>query len=495
MADQSNQASLELIGAEGTTQADPQTAREAAPAAGARKRGGHGALDPVLMMLVVLALAIGLTWIVPSGAFVRKDHNVVPGTYHVVPKALAPEYLLDSPASSDTAAYPAGITALVTAQPAGMKQSAGLIFMIMFLGGMFGVLRASGALEAAIDRLVAATGGRVAILVPVLMIAISAGSAFLGLISEYLLIIPIMLALADRLGRSALFGLAIVAVAAKIGYLASVANPVALVIAQPIVGVPVFSGWQLRLALWVGLLTLGVLYVLRLARREHPTGAPVAHIAPRLAPRQLAIVVALGLAVVVIVIGSTRFGWKDEAFGAFYIALGALIAALAGMRPVAAAHAFIDGMKSMMLAALLVGMAAAVEIVLRDGRVLDTIINALSGLASDKPPYLVGQALMGIEMVLTVLIPSTSAKAALSMPILGPIAQLNGVTGQSTVLAFLLGNGLMNMLSPTSGMLLAYLATGAVGYGAWARFILPLWIGLAVICFVVIALAAAMGYA
>ena len=126
---------------------------------------------------------------------------------------------------------------------------------------------------------------------------------------------------------------------------------------------------------------------------------------------------------------------------------------------------------------------------------LDTIIDALSGLASDKPPWLVGQALMAIEMILTVLIPSTSAKAALSMPILVPIAQLNGVTGQSTVLAFLLGNGLMNMLSPTSGMLLAYLATAQVSYSAWTRFILPLWSILAVLCFIVIALAAGFGYA
>jgi uncharacterized ion transporter superfamily protein YfcC len=165
------------------------------------------------------------------------------------------------------------------------------------------------------------------------------------------------------------------------------------------------------------------------------------------------------------------------------------------MAPKAAAHAFIDGMKSMMLAALLVGMAAAVEIVLREGLVLDTIIDALSGLASDKPSWLVGQALMAIEMVLTVLIPSTSAKAALSMPILVPIAQLNGVTGQSTVLAFLLGNGLMNMLSPTSGMLLAYLATAQVPYSDWARFILPLWGLLTVFCFVVIAFASAFGYA
>jgi uncharacterized ion transporter superfamily protein YfcC len=218
--------------AELSNQADHgQTLEVTQAAPHARRRGGHGALDPVLMMLVVLALAIGLTWLVPSGAFVRKDHKVVPGTFHVVPKELSPRYLVESPPSTDQVAYPASILALATAQPAGMKQSAGLIFMIMFLGGMFGILRASGALEAAIDRLVAATGGRVAILVPVLMVAISAGSAFLGLISEYLLIIPIMLALAARLGRSALFGLAIVAVAAKIGYLASVANPVALVIA------------------------------------------------------------------------------------------------------------------------------------------------------------------------------------------------------------------------------------------------------------------------
>jgi uncharacterized ion transporter superfamily protein YfcC len=462
---------------------------------GAAKPKGHGALDPVLMMLVVLAIAIGLTWIVPSGTFDRKEGKVVPGTYHVVPKQLAPEYLVENGVSSDKQAYPVSLTALATAQPAGMKQSAGLIFMIMFLGGMFGILRASGAMDAAIDRLVAKTGGRIAILVPVLMIAISAGSAFLGLISEYLLIIPVMLALAARLGLSALFGLAVVAVAAKIGYLASVANPVALVIAQPIAGVPVFSGWWLRLTVWAVLLGIGILFVLRLARTEGSGTAPATYASDVLPPRQLAIVVCLALAVVVIVIGSTGYNWRDEAFAAFYIALGALIAALAGMTPTAAAHAFIDGMRSMMLAALLVGMAAAVEIVLREGRVLDTIIDAFSSLASDKPSWLVGQALMAIEMVLTVLIPSTSAKAALSMPILVPIAQLNGVTGQSTVLAFLFGNGLMNMLSPTFGMLLAYLATGQVPYSTWARFILPLWAGLALICFIVIALAAGLGYA
>src|SRR5277367_2201092 len=96
--------------------------------AGVAKPKVHGALDPVLMMLVVLAIAIGLTWIVPSGTFDRKDRNVVPGTYHVIPKDRAPEYVIETIPSTDKQAYPVSITALATAQPAGMKQSAGLIF-------------------------------------------------------------------------------------------------------------------------------------------------------------------------------------------------------------------------------------------------------------------------------------------------------------------------------------------------------------------------------
>jgi uncharacterized ion transporter superfamily protein YfcC len=150
------------------------------------------------------------------------------------------------------------------------------------------------------------------------------------LISEYLLIIPVMLALAARLGLSALFGLAAVVVSAKIGYLASVANPVALVIAQPIAGMPVLSGWWLRLLIWVGLLGIGIVWVLRLGRGEGTGANPTVPAGEVLPPRQLAIVLALAVAVAVIVVGSTRFDWHDEAFGAFYITLGAVIAALAG---------------------------------------------------------------------------------------------------------------------------------------------------------------------
>lgn len=151
-------------------------------------------------------------------------------------------------------------------------------------------------------------------------------------------------------------------------------------------------------------------------------------------------------------------------------------------------------MKSMMLAGLLVGMAKAVEIILMEGQILDTIVNALAHAAQGLPPVLVGFALVFIELILGLLIPSGSAKAALSMPILVPIGQMAGVSGQTTVLAYLMGNGLVNMVAPTSGMLLAYLATAGISYGRWLRFVLPLMFILFGVALASVALAVLLGY-
>ena len=450
---------------------------------------------PVVMMILIIAAAMLLSWLIPSGQFDRAPNgHVIAGSFREIPKQLSLQALFWPQHSTHAAAYPAALSELATSIPAGMTQAAGLIFMIMFLGGMFGVLRASGALDAGMVRLVAATGGNVYVLAPVLMIALSAGSTFLGLISEYLVLIPMMLVLAEKLRLGPLFAVALVAIPAKIGYLASVTNPLPLVIAQPIVGVPVFSGAGFRLVLWVLFLGLGIVYLLHNLRRSGFVRADGRHASPPLSTRHVAILLAIGLGIVAIVYGAGNLHWGNAQLAAFYIALAALIAVLGGMNAEHAAESFIDGMKGMMLAALLVGLAGAVEVVLRDALVLDTIINDLSSLARDRAPVMVAQALVGIEIVLDVVIPSTSAKAAISMPILWPIAQLTGVSGQTTVLAYLIGNGLTNMVTPTSGMLLAYLSTGRVPYATWIRFILPLWLVLLLLSAIAAAVAVWFGY-
>ncbi len=446
-------------------------------------------LDPVLMMLAALAVAVLMTWLIPSGVFQRTAKGLVkPGTYSVVPKSTAPSALLPhEPAKGVT--VPASPVAIVTSIPNGMVKAASLIFMITALGGMFGVLRATGTLEVAIDRLVAVTGGKVAILTVVLMVAISAGSSFLGLISEYLLIIPIFLALAKRLGLAPMFGFAVVTVAAKIGYIASVSNPVILMVAQPIAGVPVFSGVAFRLALWIVFLAVGIYYVLRLARQPVEVAPASAVQRQPLAGRHRAVVALLVASVALLIYGASEREWHDYEFAAYYLFMAAVIAAVAGLSPVRAVHALVDGMKSMVLAGLLVGMAKAVEVILQDALILDTIVNVLASWASHLPRVLVGIALVMIEMFLGLLIPSGSAKAAVSMPILVPIAQISGVGGQAAVLAYLLGNGLINMFAPTSGMLLAYLATAEISYGRWFRFVLPLFLWLTALAFVAVAVA------
>lgn len=452
-------------------------------------------LDPVLIMLLAMLAAIAMTWIVPSGSFARsgKGDNapVIAGTYAERAKPITWEALRPDHEAAPGLARPVSPLAVATAIPAGLSRSAGLIFMIMLLGGLFGVFRASGALDAGIERLIAISGGRVTVLVPVLMLAISAGSTFLGLISEYLLLIPVMVALARKLGRSPMFGFAVLTVAAKIGYLCSVTNPVALLIAQPIVGLPVFSGLGFRLGLWVLFLAIGIGWILVFDRREQ---APEPVGGQRLAAAHIGALLVMAAVIALLVYGSLALDWDDAEFAALFVCAAIVMTPVARMPASAATAAFLTGMKSMVLAGLLVGMGRGVELILREGQILDTIINAVSHHVSGLPPVLVAPLLMLFEMGLTLLIPSTSAKAALSIPVLGPIAAHAGVSGQTTVLAFLLGNGLVNMVAPTSGMLLAYLAAAGIPYGQWLRWVLPLAGMLAVLSAGATMLAVMIGY-
>lgn len=449
----------------------------------------------VVMMLGIIVAAVALTYVVPSGQYQRtKGGPVVPGTFHTIPKDIQGGLGVPK-ASTDSVAYPASPLAILTSIPAGLVRSAPLIMMILLIGGMFGVLQQTGAVNSGIDRLLAITGGNATIVVPVFMIMLACGSTFLGLISEYLVIIPISLVLAQRLGRDALFGTAMVTVAAKIGYLTSVTNPLALAVAQPIVGVPVFSGAGFRFATFALFLPIGIWYVLRMPRGAAAGAAPApqSFTAGPLAGRHIAVLTALSAAIGVMVWGVQKFDWGSAQLSAMYIGLALVIAILGGLASRDASQAFVKGMQGMVLAALLVGLAAAVEVVLREGMVLDTVIAYLTRSVEGKHPVFVANIMMGLQMIIDVFIPSTSGKAAVTMPILGPIGQLSGVSGQVTVQAFLFGNGIMNTVTPTSGMLLAYLATGKVAYGDWIKFIMPLVLVLVSLCVVALTAAVLIG--
>ncbi len=443
-------------------------------------------VNPIIIMLGILLLAMLMTYLFESGEYQRNGRLVIPGTYQVLEKHPAFSDLFKMPHEAVPGqARAVGVGGALLAIPEGLERMAGLIFMVLIIGGMFGVLHESGAIDAGLEKLLHSVRGNIYVLVPALMVVFSAGSTFLGLASEYLLIIPLMVAMANRLGLSNVVGLAIVAVAVKAGYIASVSNPVPLGIAQPLVGLQIFSGAGVRFWFYLVFTLVGIGFVLIMIRREGFDPGKTWEVDGKpLVVRHKLIILLVSAGIAFLVYASNRWHWGHPQLSAYYIALSMLLAAVAGLGASQAAEAFVSGMKKILMASMLIGVASAVAVTLENGQVLDAIVHGLTGLIGEGSARVAAYGMFGSQLMLDFLIPSTSGQAAVSMPILGPLGQLSGVPAQTTVLAFLFGNGITNILTPTSGTLLAYLATAQVGWVEWARFVFWLWltfIGLALI--------------
>ncbi|MCS3471863.1 putative ion transporter superfamily protein YfcC [Pseudomonas sp. JUb42] len=457
----------------------------------------HRQLNPAIILLVIVFLAMFMTYVVTSGEYQRKGILVVPGSYQTLEKDASPAQLWSTAERKpeDKAARPVSLTEAFLAIPQGIEKSVGLIFMVLFIGGMLGILSRTGTITAGLERLLGATKGNVYVLVPCLMLAFSAGSTFMGMAKEYIVIVPLMVALANRMGLPNIVGLALVVVPLKIGYLASVTSPVALSVAQPIVGLPVFSGMGMRLLAYVILLIVGTGFMFLLLRRYGFNRAVAAQFeGGRLTVRQALNLLLLGAGIGFLIYASNTWHWHYPALSAYYLVLGMLFAAVAGLRPSDAANAFIEGMQKVLIAGVMIGLATAVQIILATGDVLDSIVNWLAQLIGSHGPFVSALGMFFSQLLLELLIPSTSGQAAVTMPIFGPLAQLSGVTPQTTVYAFLLGHGLTNMISPTSSGLLVLLAAAQVGWGQWARMILPLMLVFSVIAIALLMLAVLIGY-
>lgn len=450
-------------------------------------------LHPVLMLLTVLVLAAGLTYVLDSGTFQRVDGRVVPGTFATIGKSLDFRHVLGL-GSTGEAAQPASVFAVLESIPLGMVGNAPLIIMVLFVGGMFGVFKRTGALDAGLDRLVHRSRGNILLLAPILMCVFAAGSSFLGLMSEYLVVLPVLLSMAERMQLNRLYAVGMLLIAAKLGYVASVTNPVVLPIAQGIAQVPIFSGFGMRFAVLAVFIAAGIGYFLLRVHRDSGTAATPMGAGTPLSRGHLCVLLFLGAAIVVMVFAGRAWSWHYNELSAFYVATSMVLAALGSLAPRAAADAFITGIKDMVLPAMLIGIAGAIHVLLERAQVLDTVVHGIAGLIHDQPSWLASLSIMFSEAGLDILIPSTSAKAMISMPILWPIGQLSGLHANTVVLAYLFGNGLMATVSPTSGLLLAMLAIAKVPYGHWVRFMLPLTLVLVAVAMVFLWFATRIGY-
>ena len=172
-----------------------------------------------------------------------------------------------------------------------------------------------------------------------------------------------------------------------------------------------------------------------------------------------------------------------------------IIAILVSGIPISeAVKSFVKGMEEMIVAALVVGFANGIRVVLQDGQILDTIINSSAGLLSNTSSIIAVEGMLVFQSILNFFIPSGSGQAAVTMPLMAPLADVLGVTRQTAVFAFTCGDGFSNIIIPTSGILMAMLSIAKIPYEKWLRFILPLFLLLILLAGIFLGIAVLINY-
>ena len=447
----------------------------------------------LVLLFAMILVAVLMTWVLPAGSYERVENEhgrmqVVPGSYAPTPEV-----------------EPASPLAAFTSVPRGMAAAAEIIFFVFIIGGAFALLRATGAVDALLGALLRRLGHRPLWLVLGGVVAFAAGSATIGMAEEYMPFIPVLVALALALGYDAVVGVAIVTIGYSVGYGVALINPFTVLIAQEVAGLPPASGLGFRLALMLVFIPIGVHHVWRYAKRvkRDPASSLVADVAPppmerphEAAPmtgthKAVLAVLALGLAV--LVWGLTQRGWYLVEMSALFLGLTVLMAAVARMHPDRAAAAFGEGAAELTMTALLIGFARAIQVVLDDGGVIDTLVHGLSVPLQALGPSLAAVGMFFVQSLTNLFIPSGSGQAYVTMPIMAPLADVVGVSRQVAVLAFQFGDGFTNILVPTNPVIIGMLAMAGVPYERWLRFVLPFMVKVWVVGSIALVLAVWLG--
>lgn len=467
-----------------------------------------------VLLTLVTALAAVATWLVPSGQYRRESRViegrertvVVPGTFVPLPKTYSAAGALLGGEAPEGRARPASLLGFLSALPRGLEQSADIVFFIFIIGGAFGILQRTGTIPAAIRALLDRFGHSAPLLTVLIMLAIAVGGSTLGMGEEFIPLVPVFLVIANRLGYDRLYGLGLVLLAAFVGFAAATTNPFTVNIAQGIAELPLNSGIGLRIAFFAVAMSVTIAYLLRYgARIRANPAASLMHGDTEPMPednldahaftgRHRLTLVLCGAIFAAILWGVQSLGWwLNDMAGGFFL-MGLVAAAACRLSPAGAVQAFVKGLEEMVVPALVVGFARAITVVLTDGRVMDTLIHSAATVLSGASLYLAIEGMFLFQSTLNVLIPSGSGQAAVTMPLMAPLADVLGLTRQTAVLAFQFGDGLSNMVIPTSGTLMAMLAMARIPYATWLRFALPLFLLLSGVGAIFLAVAVAIGY-
>ncbi|MEX2180840.1 MAG: Na+/H+ antiporter NhaC family protein [Gemmatimonadaceae bacterium] len=415
---------------------------------------------PFVLLLGGVAVAAVLTWILPAGAYDRVSDAelgrdvVVAGTYHAVPAA------------------PVGLLAALLAVPHGIVAGADVIVTILFAGGTFALLDATGALRRLVGTLVGrARRPRTTVILVSLVFATF--GAMENMHEEIIALVPVLVLLSHGLGFGAVTALAMSLGAAVVGSAFGPTNPFGTGIALRFAELPQLSGGGVRLGVLVAAVAVWIAWTLANTRRDDVRLEIATDVVPPATGRDFALLVIAVTPVLIYVAGVLSAGWGFNELSALFLVAGFAIGIVAGRTIADTTTELIRGMETMLGAALFVGTARGISVVLADGRVMDTIVAGLVAPLAHIPALAAAALMVPVHALIHIPVASNSGQAVLTMPIMGPTADLLGFSRDAAVMAYQTGGMMMDLVTPTNGAMLAMLLKGGVSYSRWLRFAVP----------------------
>ena len=435
--------------------------------------------DALVIMSAILLIMTLLTWIVPPGSFDRTEVNgrivVQPGTY----------------SSDDFSGQ--GLFDLLLSPVKGFMSAAQIIAFVLIVGGAFKIIQKTGAFQTGLENMVRfaeANPTKKKYIIPLLTLFFSLAGATFGMSEEVLVFVLITIPMARSLGYDTLVGISVPFLGAGAGFAGAFSNPFTIGIAQAIADVPLFSGIYYRTLVWFFMTLTTILFLMRYARKIEKSPhenmmiskrSPVSHPESPFTFRQKWVLAVLFSGIVMLVIGATQLNWYINEISGLFLAMGLISAMICKISPNDTAMEFIEGAKDMLTAAMVIAFSRGILILAEDGKIIDTMLFYTSDLINDLPRVVAVQGMFFFQTLLNFFVPSGSGQAALTMPIMAPLSDLVGITRQTAVLSFQLGDGLSNMIIPTSGVTMGVLSIAKVPYQKWLKFALPLILLLTIV--------------
>lgn len=424
----------------------------------------------VILFGVVVLIAI-LSYFLPAGEYERQTDGagqevVVNGTYHHVEPR------------------PAGLLDIFQSIFRGLEESADVIFLLLIVGGAFGVLKNTGVIEQVFDKILVRFQGREIYIIPLLTAFFAICGATFGMAEESIPYLIILMPFLLKMGFNRILAIATPLLGTTIGWAGSITNPFNVGVAQKIADLPLFSGLGIRMGLLAILIVVTSTYLIWYARKTLPVSRETAPAfdetelarikAQKFSLRGVLVLLVFAATIFVVPYGIIRYDWYMGEMSALFLIMGIVIGIIAGMNYNDIADAFTNGCKDLLVAALSVGLAYSAVVLLEQTHSMDTIIYLMTRGVADLPTYFGAIGMLGAQSAINYVISSGSGQAALTMPLMTPLADMIDVSRQTAVLAFQYGDGISNALTPTNGYLMAGLAIGGVSWFKWARFLIPL---------------------